>query len=91
MEFVEQYTPESKFFTVLFMDKTRFKQGIIEALVTIIAETNYLFALKQHPVMIAKFIRLTNSFLHENSQQLNEKFTSHINKSKSRLHDEFGS
>lgn len=85
MEFVQQYTPESKMFTVLYIDKLRFKQGIIEALVAVITKTTDLIALKEHPEMITRFHRLINSFVHENPNELDEKLISRIQKSKYRL------
>lgn len=67
------------------MDKIRFKRGIIEALHTIVANTNDLATLKEHPEMIAKLNLFTNSFIHESDDVLPKNLTILINSSQHKL------
>lgn len=85
MEFVQQFTPESNIFNVLYTDKMRFKRGIIETLHTIVANTNHLATLKAHPEMIAKLNRFTDSFIHESIADLPEELSILINNNKEKF------
>lgn len=87
LEFVQQFTPESNSFNVLYTDKMQFKRGIIEALHTIIGKTIDLPALKKHPEMIAKLNRLTDSFIHESNADLPAGLAILINNNKEKLTD----
>lgn len=72
-------------FIVLYMDKIRFKRGIIEALHTIVANTKDLETLKEHPEMIAKLNLFTDSFIHESDDILPKNLTLLINSSQDKL------
>ncbi|XP_055301552.1 uncharacterized protein LOC129568057 isoform X2 [Sitodiplosis mosellana] len=85
MEFVQQYTPEYKDFNVLYMDKIRFKRGIIEALYAIIANTEHISELKEHQNMMRQLNLITDSFLRENSADLPKDLELLFAKSKKKL------
>lgn len=85
MEFVQQYTPENRDITVLYLSKIHFKRGIIEELYAIIANTKHISVLKEHPNMIAQLILITDSFLQENSADLSNELQLYMAKSKKKL------
>lgn len=66
------------------MDKIRFKRGIIEALHTVVAKTKHLPTLMEHPEMIAKLNRFTESFIHE-SNDMPKNLTRLLNDSRNKL------
>lgn len=72
-------------FIVLYMDKIRFKRGIIEALYTIVANTKDFATLKEHPEMIAKLKLFTDSFIHESDDTLPKNLTLLINDGQNKL------
>lgn len=87
MEFVQQYTPENRDMTVLFMDKIRYKRGIIETLYAIIANTKHIIELREHPNMITQLNFITDSFMHENSGDLSQETQVIIKRSKRKMQE----
>lgn len=87
MEFAQQYTPENRDNIVLFMDKIRYKRGIIETLYAIIANTKHITELREHPNMITQFNLITDSFMHENSEDLSQATQILIKRSKRKMQE----